>query len=194
MNECEEIRMNDINIGKKISSIRKAKDWTIKELSERASVTPSMLSQLERGLANPSINTLKAIASALEVQLFTFFIEDEPKDNLVVKPSDRMQVILPSESQELITYELLSPDLNGDIEMALMTLSPGSETSKDNFEHTGEEVAYVSNGNVLLYLNDDEIKLYQGDSVKIPPHMLHRWYNPFEEDAIVIFAVTPPSF
>ncbi|MCH4890373.1 helix-turn-helix domain-containing protein [Acidaminobacter sp. JC074] len=186
--------MNDINIGKKIADIRKSKNMTIKELSERANVTASMLSQLERGLANPSINTLKTIAQALEIQLFTFFIEDEVKDNLVVKPQDRKQMILPSEGQELITYELLSPDLKGDVELAIMTLTPKSHTSKDNFKHTGEEVAYVSKGKVHLFLNETELELDEGDSVKIPPNMLHRWYNPYSQEAIVIFAVSPPSF
>ncbi|MBN2797194.1 MAG: helix-turn-helix domain-containing protein [Clostridia bacterium] len=186
--------MNDINIGKKISEIRKQKNLTIKDLATQASVTPSMLSQLERGLANPSINTLKTIASALDVPLFTFFIEDNHQANLVVKPSERKQVILPSEGDEIIVYELLSPDLNGDIEMATMTLSPGSHTSKDNFKHAGEEVAYVIRGNVVLFLNENKIELFQGDSVKIPPQMLHRWYNPYDKEAEVIFAVTPPSF
>lgn len=186
--------MSEINIGKKIADIRKNKKLSIKDLSSMAGVTASMLSQLERGLTNPSINTLKTIAQVLEVQLFTFFIEEEKKDNLVVKPSDRRQVILPSEGNEIITYELLSPDLNGDVELAIMTLTPKSHTSKDNFKHYGEEVAYVSQGNVILYLNDDEITLNEGDSVKIPPNMMHRWYNPFDTQSVVIFAVSPPSF
>ena len=186
--------MNDINIGKKIAGIRKQNKMTIKDLAEKAKVTASMLSQLERGLANPSINTLKTIAQALNVPLFTFFIEDEEKEKLVLKPKDRRQVILPSESQEIITYELLSPDLNGNIELAIMTLSPNSHTSKDMFEHTGEEVAYVTKGTVHLHLDQDEITLQEGDSVKIPPKMLHRWHNPYDQESIVIFAVSPPSF
>lgn len=188
------IYMNDINIGKKIALIRKSKNMTIKELSDKANVTASMLSQLERGLTNPSINTLKTIAQVLETQLFTFFIEDEVKDNLVLKPQDRKQMIIPSEGQELITYELLSPDLKGDVELAIMKLTPRSHTSKDNFKHFGEEVAYVSKGKVHLFLNETEIELDEGDSVKIPPNMLHRWYNPYKDEAIVIFAVSPPSF
>jgi len=185
--------MDDINIGKKISDIRKKQKLTIKELSEVTGVTSSMLSQLERGLANPSINTLKAVAQALNVPLFTFFIEDEQQENLVVHPTDRKKIILPSESLEPITYELLSPDLKGDIELALMTLTPKSHTSKENFRHLGEEVAYVSKGKLILYLEEKEIHLSTGDSVKIPPNMLHRWNNPYDADAEVIWAVTPPS-
>lgn len=186
--------MTDINIGKKIANIRKSRMMTIKDLSEKSNVTASMLSQLERGLANPSINTLKTIAQALDIQLFTLFVEDEVKDTLVVKPQDRKQMILPAEGNEIITYELLSPDLKGDVELAIMTLTPKSHTSKDNFKHTGEEVAYVSKGQVHIFLNDKEIILEEGDSIKIPPSMMHRWYNPYTDEAVVIFAVSPPSF
>lgn len=186
--------MSDINLGKKIATIRKNKHMTIKELAEKAKVTASMLSQLERGLANPSINTLKTIAQALDIQLFTLFVEDEVKESLIVKPSERKQMILPTETKQLITYELLSPDLKGDIELAIMTFTPESHTSKDMFKHTGEEVAYVSKGKVHIQLNDEEFELESGDSVKIPPNMLHRWYNPYNEEAQVIFAVSPPSF
>lgn len=185
--------MVDINIGKKISDIRKKQKLTIKDLSEITKVTSSMLSQLERGLANPSINTLKAIAQALNVPLFTFFLEEEQQERLIVRPSDRKKIILPSEGLEPIIYELLSPDLNGDIELALMTLTPKSHTSKENFKHIGEEVAYVSKGQLILYLEEKEIHLSTGDSVKIPPNLLHRWNNPYNEDAVVIWAVTPPS-
>lgn len=186
--------MNDINIGKKINDIRNRKNLSIKDLAEKSGVTASMLSQLERGLANPSINTLKSVAQALDVQLFTFFIEEDHNEKLIQKASERKHVILPSESSEIITYELLSPDLNGDIELAIMTLEPNSHTSKDNFKHIGEEVAYVSKGEVNIFLNDQEIVLEEGDSIKIPPQMLHRWYNPYKKSATVIFAVTPPSF
>lgn len=64
----------------------------------------------------------------------------------------------------------------------------------DNFKHTGEEVAYVTKGKVVLYLEEKEVLLFSGDSVRIPPNMLHRWTNPYDIDAEVIWAVTPPSF
>ena len=46
--------MSDINIGEKIAQYRKRKGLSIRELAKLANVTPSLLSQIERGLANPS--------------------------------------------------------------------------------------------------------------------------------------------
>ena len=75
--------MNDINIGEKIAQNRKNKGLSIRDLAKLAEVTPSLLSQIERGLANPSVNSLKSIANALNVPLFTFFTSEVIKEDLI---------------------------------------------------------------------------------------------------------------
>lgn len=92
------------------------------------------------------------------------------------------------------SYELLSPDLNGDIEFVLMKLTPGSCSSNEPMCHDGEEVAIVIEGSVTLFLSDDKYVLNKGDSVRISPKLSHKWQNAFDKSTSVIFAVTPPSF
>ncbi len=184
--------MEDLNIGKKIKENRKAKNLTIRELAKLVEVTPSLLSQIERGLANPSLNTLKMVARALEVPLFTFFIAPIDTEGLVVRADSRKKMMFPESKN--FAYELLSPDLNGAIELALMKLTPNSNSSIEEMGHEGEEAAYVIEGKVDLYLNDEMVTLDMGDSVKILPHTKHKWNNPYDQDAQVIFAITPPSF
>ena len=65
--------MSDINIGEKISLIRKKQNLSIRDLAKLAEVTPSLLSQIERGLANPSVNSLKSI---LDIKKNSIFIKD----------------------------------------------------------------------------------------------------------------------
>ncbi|WP_312113195.1 cupin domain-containing protein [Brevibacillus reuszeri] len=184
--------MNDIHVGQKIQEYRKKKALNIRQLADLVVVTPSLLSQIERGLANPSIHTLKLIAKVLEVPVFNFFLEQENTNNLIVRSNHRKKMILPE--CEHISYELLSPDLNGAIEYALMKLTPGTQSSEALMEHVGEEAAFVLEGEVKLYLNDEVHILSKGDSVRIPPHMKHKWENAFDQNVVVIFAVTPPSF
>lgn len=184
--------MDDINVGEKISEYRKAKKLNIKDLAALAGVTPSLLSQIERGLANPSLNTINAIAKVLDVPLFSFFTTSTNTRELVVKADKRKKMILPE--RDNILYELLSPDLNGSIELALMKLTPSSDSSEELLEHEGEEVAFVLEGKINLLLDNSVIPLDTGDSVRIPNGMRHKWMNDYEEDAKVIFAITPPSF
>lgn len=184
--------MDDINIGEKILEYRKAKKFTIRDLAKLTDVTPSLLSQIERGLANPSLNTLKTIAKALRVPLFIFFVTPADTKELVIRSGKRKKMMLPD--SENIVYELLSPDLNGSIEFALMKLKPNSHSSKELMEHEGEEAAFVLDGKIKLYLNNNTTILNKGDSVRIPRGTKHKWENPYDIDTSIIFAITPPSF
>ena len=179
--------MSEINIGEKISQIRKSKDLSVRDLSKLCGVTASMLSQIERGIANPSVNSLKSIASALNVPLFTFFTSEVAKEDMVVRKENRKKVILP-ESDDVV-YHILAPDLTNNLEFAIMSLSPGSVSSSENIQHKGYEIAYLLEGEVNLYLDDEEFTLYQGDSVKISVGVKHRWENKSNLNAKVIFAV-----
>ena len=176
----------------KIKEYRIAKNLTIKELAEKANITSSMLSQIERGLANPSINTLKLIAQALDTPLFKFFIEDSNITNQVVTREKRKRISLPDEDG--IIYELLTPDLTGSIEFCQLTLEPGKTTSDTPMGHEGEEVALILSGTTELILENEKLTMKAGDSIRIPPRTNHKWYNPTDETMTLIFAVTPPTF
>ena len=65
---------SELNIGLIIKNFRTEKEMTIKDLAKKVQITSSMLSQIERGQANPSLNTIRLIAQALDKPLFKFFI------------------------------------------------------------------------------------------------------------------------
>lgn len=184
--------MSELNISENISKYRKEKNLTIKDLAALAGVTPSLLSQIEKGTANPSLNTLKQLSHALDVQLFNFFIQDVPSESLVVRSDNRKKMIFPESDN--FTYELLTPTLNASIEFMLMKVPAKSSSSEEMYSHKGEEVAYVTKGSVNLELANDILNLNCGDSVIIPSHTNHKWINTTDEECEVIFAVTPPSF
>lgn len=81
--------MNNINVGQKIMGFRKGAGLTSKRLAELADITPSMLSQIEKGITNPSLQTLKLISVALNIPLFNFFLEDTNTEELVVRADQR---------------------------------------------------------------------------------------------------------
>ncbi|MGO5127473.1 helix-turn-helix domain-containing protein, partial [Bacillus sp. LCP25S3_G1] len=84
--------MNDINVGHKIRAFRKGSGLTSKRLAELADITPSMLSQIEKGITNPSLQTLKLISVALNIPLFNFFLEDTNTEELVVRANQRKKI------------------------------------------------------------------------------------------------------
>ena len=85
----------EINVGITIKNIRKAKKLLLKDVALKCGISSSMLSQIEKGNANPSLNTIKSIAQVLEVPLFKFFIDSE------------------KENDEEIVERLIEPKLEG---------------------------------------------------------------------------------
>ncbi|TXC92838.1 cupin domain-containing protein [Metabacillus litoralis] len=181
--------MDNIDIGKKVERFRKAKGWSSRQLAKIAEITPSMLSQIERGLANPSIQTLKVLAKSLDVPTFSFLLEESNTEDLVVRSNERKKMVV-----ENLSYELLSPHFTGTLATAIMNVPPNTSSSEKLLEHKGEEVAFVLEGKIKVFLDDKEYILQTGDSVKIPAFMKHKWENDFTENAAILFSVTPPSF
>lgn len=184
--------MDDLNIGKKVREFRTLRGINMKELSQRTGITASMLSQIERDQVNPSINTLKVIAQALQMEMFHFFRDDDAIQNMVVRSDQRKTIGLP-DSQDVV-YELLTPNTQGGIEFCQMIIPKNSTSGEVAQSHVGEETAFVVNGPVEITIGADRYTLDSGDSIRIPPLCAHKWANITEETVRVIFAVSPPSF
>ena len=180
-----------LQIGQKIKYYRTIKKMTIKELAANAQITTSMLSQIERGQANPSLNTIRLLSVALDEPIFRFFVDEQDMSvrDEIVRADRRRQII-----EESVQYELLTPDTNGALEMRQVKVVPGRYSNELLMAHIGEEVAFVTSGPIQLLLENETSTLNTGDSVRIKNSIKHRWYNPGDKDALVVFAITPPSF
>ena len=78
---------NHLNLGKRLSDLRKRKNMTLDELSEKSGVSKSILSQIERDLSNPTVITISRIAIALGENLSDFFLKIEVEDKDTIERS-----------------------------------------------------------------------------------------------------------
>ena len=92
-------------LGNIIKQTRLKQGKTIKDIAEEAHITISLLSQIENNKANPSINTLMAIAKALNTPIDEFFDNTEIVTSPVVKSYKRRTI----HTNEGVTYYLLTP-------------------------------------------------------------------------------------
>ncbi|MDO5725107.1 MAG: XRE family transcriptional regulator [Tissierellia bacterium] len=190
----EAIIINKNTLGKTINRLRNELNLSIKDLAAMVEISSSMLSQIEHGNANPSLNTLRAIAYALEVPMFYLLLEEENNSTLIVKKQNRLKITHSTSNSGDVEYHLLTPDLKGDIEFCELTLAPGKETIDDMRSHKGEEVALCTKGKFELHIEEQVFILDEGDSIRIPKNTLHKWKNPTNEESVLVFAITPPSF
>ena len=93
-----------------------------------------------------------------------------------------------------VTYDMLTPDTNGSVEMMQLTLAPGMRSSNQARGHKGEEVALLLSGSIELEVENDTCVLHAGDSIRIKSGLKHRWRNVGEEGCVLVFAISPPDF
>lgn len=181
-------------VGAEIRDLRRAKRMTIKELSLSTSLSIGHLSEIERGIASPSIKALHDIARALGVTIGWFLHNAEGTDaaerDFIVRAGNRRTLRFASGT----TDELLSPNLRGQIELLMSRFPPGSEGLEVPYTHQGEEAGVLLAGSLELWIGEQCFTLREGDSFSFPSTTPHRYRNPGEVETVVVWAVTPPSY
>jgi transcriptional regulator with XRE-family HTH domain len=189
-----------LELGRQIRRLRRNANLTLDDLAGAARVSKSLISQVERGLASPSINTLRRIAGALEVPIAALFLGGEDASHgeidrwgrrLVVRRSERKGLHVP---RSKVVYELLTPDLNRRIEFIWIEYEPGSVTHPDPMSHPGEENAVCLEGSVVVIVDGEEFTLTEGDSISFDSGRPHQVENRSSERAVLVSAITPPAF
>ena len=81
--------MAPAQLGRRLRSLRHARDMTLTQLAQETGFSTGYLSQVENGLAVPSLSALADVASALGTDVAAFFPLDEPGRVRVSRAGDR---------------------------------------------------------------------------------------------------------
>lgn len=179
-----------MDIGARIKQLRVKNDLTLEELASRTELTKGFLSQLERNLTSPSIQTLEDIAEALGVTMAGFFSEE--KDEKIVFTADDEFV----DEREGFTIHWIVPNAQkNEMEPVLLELDPGQE-SFEIAPHDGEEMGYVLSGKITLIRENHRkgFHVRKGETFYIKGDQAHHLFNPGTKKAVVLWISTPPEF
>lgn len=183
--------MNYNRLGQTVLNYRKKKGMTIREFADFAGISSSLISQIERGQANPSLSVLELIAQSLNVPLYTLFINEIDTASLISRKKDRQKVY--RQNNDHIVYDVLTPDfMKAHIELLMMDLNPHANTTESHYSHMDkEEIAVVMRGETYVELEGIEYLLEEGDVVRIPPNVKHRFLNKGDHGNHILFVLTP---
>lgn len=161
-------------IGSQVRNLRRKLDLTGVELAEQAGLSAGMLSKIENGAVSASIDSLEALARALNVPITTFFASYEEKRDCSFVPAGRGVMIERRGTKAGHQYQLLGHSISGEIvvEPYLITLT---EEAKPYtlFQHAGVEFIYMLTGKVLYRHADKAYLLGPGDSLYFDAGALH---------------------
>ena len=178
-------------MGERLRAARSARRLSLRELAGRLGVSPSLISQIETGRANPSVSTLYAIAAELDVSLDELLFNDRRPveaaapamagvaSSGTMTPAPPVQRATSRHSIRLasgVNWERLTTLSEPGIEFLHVTYEVGGASSPpDAFQrHPGHEWGYVLSGRLQVRIGFDEYVLEPGDAISINSSIPHR--------------------
>ncbi len=176
-------------VGERIRDLRMSFGLTQEELAHRSSLTKGFISQLERDLSSPSLESLVGILRALDTDIATFF-KDQEEEGFVFGVEDAVNA---DTYPEVAGFRLLVPGgANCDMEPALVTFAPGQEITEKS--HAGEEFGYVLQGQVQVTYGERRMIAGCGQCFYFVADRGHKVSNPYSRQAKILWVSSPPSF
>jgi transcriptional regulator with XRE-family HTH domain len=177
--------------GGKIRAVRERRSLTLKEVAEKAGVSESLVSQIERDRVSPAIDTLLALADALEIDFDYLFAGLKRERSIkIVRKEERPSYQIKRE----IKYEHLAQvEEQGGIEAYIITIEAGAKTGNAEYGHPGWELGIVESGTMRLTAGNQVFTCKQGDSVSFRADTPHILSNPGRKPLRVFWVMSPPK-
>lgn len=175
------------SVGERIKTLRTEQGMTLAELSEKANISISYLSQIERDKTTPSLTTLTGIAKAFNVGL-RYFFESDAEVAHVVRAQEKQDGFAPDACMG--HARLTFGAANGKIEVYRVILQPHTPPQQLT-PHSGEEFGFVLTGELTVTLGDERFALAAGDGIHYDALQPHAWSNQGDEPCVVIWARSP---
>lgn len=179
------------SIGERIHRARQQRKMSLRDLGTRSEVTASFLSQLERGLVQPSIITLRRICDVLDLSMSDAFADSEPTESSafrstgihVTRRDARGQMIPPTHQ---VAVDMLVTTPGRPFEMLMVRLSPGMATAPDLVAHDAREAMLVIEGRARFESTPLTVDLETGDTVYLTSSTPHRMVNAGNDDLVFV--------
>jgi transcriptional regulator with XRE-family HTH domain len=126
-------------LGEGLRELRLRQGMTLRELATEAQVSPALLSQLENGITDPSLSTLRKPAAVFKTEVSALFNEPNAPMVHLSRPGQRMRLTAPLGE---ITYERLTPGRR-DLEVLMATMESGDVSSPERRGHESTECIVV---------------------------------------------------
>lgn len=172
----------------KVKVLRKKQDWTLEMLSAASGVSRSMLSQIERGKANPTLAVACRIAGAFGISIGE--LVEEPWSGSAIKVIRHDDPAHLYRNDDQCRIRTLSP-LNAEktVEFYQLSISVGEELrSAAHFDGTHEFLT-VEKGSVSVLSGSDSCKLRKGDSAHYRADLEHVIANSGKGEAVCFLVV-----
>jgi transcriptional regulator with XRE-family HTH domain len=195
-----------LEIGRRVAALRIQRDVKVSQLARQIGVSPSLISQIERGQSRPSVSTLFALSEALDVAVDAFFRDEEPAQDAVAgnaaaadesdAPADGNAELTHADRYLVrsghravidieggVRWERLTPTTLPGVEFLELVYEPRAESNRTLYRHPGMEMVLLLSGRLDIFVGFERYELSPGDSIQFASSLPHRYVNPTDEVA-----------
>jgi transcriptional regulator with XRE-family HTH domain len=171
-----------VALGQRIRKRRLQMSMTLQDLSRACGVSASYLSQVERDTAVPTLGTLAEIAAALDVGIDHFIATPRQVDS-VTRADERPRFSVAGNS---VVYERIGADFaSHELSSFLLNIPPRYRS--ETVQHSGEEIIFVLEGEILQMVDGQSFLLRTGDSMHYLGQQPHSYSNPGDGPARLLW-------
>jgi transcriptional regulator with XRE-family HTH domain len=209
-----------VQLGEAVRAVRQRQALSVRELARRVDVSPSLISRIENGTVMPSVATLFALQSTLDVPMSELLGDDSvatPRHPATVEhtadpnagqgartggtwrfePGGSQGVQRAAGRQTLdlgagVHWERLTPGPDP-VQFTYSVYRPGGASSDEQsyLRHSGREYGYVVSGQLSVTLAFETFHLDVGDSIAFDSSVPHRLFNEGDVDVVTIWVAIP---
>ena len=197
-------------LGPRLRRVREDRGLSVRELARRISCSPSLISQIERGLSAPSVGILYAIASELRASLDFLFGVTVPGDAMLatahgdgqVRPEggggpgghglvQRAGCRRTIELGSGVRWERLTPGADDRVDFLEVIYEPSghSTDARRPLRHDGQEYGLIIRGRLQANVGFETFELGPGDSIAFDSSLPHQYWNTTDADTHAIWVV-----
>jgi transcriptional regulator with XRE-family HTH domain len=167
-------------VGERLREARTSRGLTLRQLAERTGLSAAMLCHIENGQANPTVQSLAAIADALGCPPSGLFGEAPGPVPPDAGPACSVLPAARRSWRELdggIRVAALTAGPGAGVNFVEVTYPPGASSGVKPFQHAGREWGLVLEGELTVDLPDGQRVLGVGDSLVLDSELPHRFSN-----------------
>lgn len=176
------------DLGPRLRKLRKQAGLPIAEAARRARISPGFLSAIEGSVSNPSVATLQRLTAVYGSTVLDFY--DLPRRaKRLLTPRERRAI----QTGNGVRMEMLAVGAR-QLQSMIFHVPPGAG-SDGAYSHQGEEFIYMLTGTLEIWLDELECHtIRKGDSFWFESTVGHRWFNPSDHEAVLLWVNTPLTF
>jgi transcriptional regulator with XRE-family HTH domain len=200
-------------LGPRLRQVREQRGLSARELARRIQCSPSLISQIERGLSAPSVGMLYALATELRTSLDFLFSAETPAEGLMLtahgdgrvraeangagrlpaghgivqRAGTRRTIDLASG----VRWERLTPGADGRVDFLEVIYEPSghSTDARRPLRHDGHEYGLITSGTLHASVGFDTFELHPGDSIAFDSSEPHLYWNESSQNVHAVWAV-----